>query len=47
VGPASGPVVYFGRADGRLAVWSEPSGGVLLDGQAASLRFVEPGSTCS
>jgi hypothetical protein len=42
----AGPVVYFGRADGRLAVWSEPSGGVLLDGQSAALRFVQPGSTC-
>jgi hypothetical protein len=47
VEPASGPVVYFGRADGRLAVWSEESGGVLLDGQAVGLRFVPPGSTCS
>lgn len=47
VGPTSGPVVYFGRADGRLAVWSEQSGGVLLDGQAVGLRFVPPGSTCS
>jgi hypothetical protein len=43
----AGPVVYFGRADGRLAVWSERSGGVLLDGQAVGLRFVQPGSTCS
>jgi hypothetical protein len=43
----SGPVVYFGRADGRLAVWSERSGGVLLDGQAVALRFVQPGSRCS
>jgi hypothetical protein len=47
VDPASEPVVYFGRADGRLAVWSARSGGVLLDGQAVGLRFVEPGSTCS
>jgi hypothetical protein len=47
VGPTSGPVVYFGRADGRLAVWSDQSGGVLLDGQAVGLRFVPPGSTCS
>lgn len=47
VDPASGPVVYFGRADGRLAVWSERSGGVLLDGQAVGLRFVQPGSTCA
>lgn len=44
---AAGPVVYFGRADGRLAVWSEQSGGVLLDGQAVGLRFVEPRSTCT
>lgn len=43
----SGPVVYFGRSDGRLAVWSAPSGGVLLDGQAVALRFVQPGSPCS
>jgi hypothetical protein len=43
----AGPVVYFGRADGRLAVWSARSGGVLLDGQAVGLRFVQPGSTCS
>jgi hypothetical protein len=42
----AGPVVYFGRADGRLAVWSPGSGGVLLDGQAVSLRFVEPGDVC-
>lgn len=42
-----GPVVYFGRADGRLAVWSAQSGGVLLDGQAVALRFVQPGSACS
>lgn len=42
----SEPVVYFGRADGRLAVWSARSGGVLLDGQAVGLRFVQPGSTC-
>jgi hypothetical protein len=41
-----GPVIYFGRADGRLAIWSEQSGGVLLDGQAVGLRFVQPGSTC-
>jgi hypothetical protein len=41
-----GPVVYFGRSDGRLAVWSAQSGGVLLDGQAVALRFVQPGSTC-
>jgi hypothetical protein len=47
VEPASGPVVYFGRADGRLAVWSVRSGGVLLDGQAVGLRFVQPGSTCT
>lgn len=47
VDPASGPVVYFGRADGRLAIWSAHSGGVLLDGQAVALRFVQPGSTCS
>jgi hypothetical protein len=47
VDPASGPVVYFGRADGRLAVWSAQSGGVLLDGQAVGLRFVQPGTTCS
>jgi hypothetical protein len=47
VAPTSGPVVYFGRADGRLAVWSAQSGGVLLDGQGVALRFVQPGSTCS
>ncbi|OLT08796.1 hypothetical protein BJF90_11590 [Pseudonocardia sp. CNS-004] len=47
VDPRSGPVVYFGRADGRLAVWSPESGGVLLDGQATALRFVQPGDTCS
>jgi hypothetical protein len=47
VDPASGPVVYFGRADGRLAVWSAQLGGVLLDGQAVALRFVQRGSTCS
>jgi hypothetical protein len=43
---ASGSIVYFGRADGRLAVWHAQSGGVLLDGQAVGLRFVQPGSTC-
>jgi hypothetical protein len=46
VDPRSGPVVYFGGADGRLAVWSAQSGGVLLDGQAVALRFVQPGSSC-
>ena len=34
VEPSPAPVVYFGRADGRLAIWSTQSGGVLLDGQA-------------
>lgn len=27
-------------------VWSAPSGGVLLDGQAVALRIVQRGNTC-
>jgi hypothetical protein len=47
IAPTTGAVVYFGRADGRLAVWSAQSGGVLLDGQAVALQFMQSGSTCS
>lgn len=38
--------VYFGRADGRLAVWSAETGGVLLDGQQVVLRVVDHSADC-
>jgi hypothetical protein len=38
--------VYFGRADGRLAVWTAQTGGVLLDGQQVALRVVDDATSC-
>lgn len=40
------PAVYFGRADGRLAVWTAETGGVLLDGQQVALRVVDDAVGC-
>ena len=45
--PRSGdPAVYLGRADGRLAVWTADTGGVLLDGQQVGLRVVDALGEC-
>lgn len=38
--------IYFGRSDGRAALWSAASGGVLVDEQAVSLRVVQDATAC-